>query len=392
MDTGTRWVALAAILGLSLSFIIWGRPSAMPPPQPNPIPAATGGAPIAVGSAMPSPAQSAAQPAAPANFPPTTAHGRTRLTFSPDTIDFGLVPLHESRAADVQVSNPTDTTIRIRDLDVSCGCIQASAEAKEIEPGKSASIHVNFVAPAGKKNESTVRVVFYTDEPGQPKVAVEVHAKVKVEFHVEPTALNFKELEKGQALTLDAVVRSDDGKPFTIKTIVCEKTEFTFKWELPAGGDGSSYSVHATMKGQKGGTVTDAAAILTDRPANSTAQLNLIGTIKQDLAATPSSVALTKEESKKMAAFTTVLNRKTPGRLEILSVVEGTPAPRTLPIDYEVERLSEESVRLSIKFKAPFPERAPIGHFEIKTNVEEHVFFLPFKITGKTVMGPAVKK
>jgi len=102
MTSSLRWIILAAILGLCTSYAMWGRPRT---PSVNP-------------SALPSvPATTATGTTDTPAYPPLVrSHGAGALKFDPDEIDFGVVPVNESRSAQQRLINPTDKAIHIRKL------------------------------------------------------------------------------------------------------------------------------------------------------------------------------------------------------------------------------------------------------------------------------------
>lgn len=382
MSTEIRWIALLAILGFFASFMLWGRPR---PEVTSPT----------------TPAQTLSTPSTAAQTSPLVSsnvqtvdvsliHGPTRLKFVPDSVDLGSVPVSESRKTEVRVENPTDKAITIRELRGSCGCLQMTAESTEIAPGGSTTLHLHFTSIAGNK-KNLVYATFKTDEKGNPMVSVDVHATVKEEIVVEPNPVKFDVLKKNTARTQEIQVRSTDGKAFEIKSITGSHPEFSYKWEPLSGKNSSIYVVYVTLNSDKGGTVSDGAAIITDRAIGGTVTLNVSGTIEFDLACEPAVVSTTMDDAKMVAAFSVVAKRKTPGRLEILGVTEGSRSP--MPLEFVVDRLGEDSVRLSVKFKTAFTGRPPFGRLQIKTNVEEADFIVPYNIRGGAKLpGPMLKK
>ena len=381
MSTEIRWIALLAILGFFASFMLWGHPR---PEVTSPTtPAQTLSTPST--AAQTSPAVSGNVPAGDVNL----IHGPTRLKFVPDSVDLGSVPVSESRKTDLRVENPTDKAITIRELRGSCGCLQMTAEATEIAPGGSTTLHLHFTGIAGNK-KNIVYATFKTDEKGNPMASVDVHATVKEEIVVEPNPVKFDLLKKNTARTQEIQVRSTDGKAFEIKSIAGSHPEFSYKWEPLSGKNSSIYVVYVTLNGDKGGMVSDGAAIITDRAVGGTVTLNVSGSIEYDIVCEPAVVGAAMDDAKMVAAFSAVIKRKTPGKLEILGVTEGSRSP--MPLDFVVDRLGEDTVRLSVKFKTAYTGRPPFGRLQIKTNVEDTEYMLPYKIKGgMKIPGPMPK-
>lgn len=371
MSNLIRWPALAMLLGLCAAWAIWGGRNKVQLPLGN-----------APASTQETGSPSGLQPAVSdqEQRPNTTKqHGATQLKFTPEFADFGDVPVNESRTMSIQVSNPTAEPITLSDLRPSCGCLQASAPEFVVRPGKSIPLILKIAALPGKKKE-ILHLYFKTDESKDNVCLIEVHIRVMEEIIVEPNVLKFDQLEKNAAKTLETIVRSADAKPFKIKTVACARSEFTFKWQPLENG--AAYKIFATLQSAKGGMTAEQAGIVTDREQNGTSPLYLSGTIKPDLNCKPAIVISQADEQRMVGAFTTVMKRTSPGRLEITGVVEAGMPPQNLPLDFEVNRLDENSCRLTIKFKTPYPIRAPFGQFVVKTNVEEEDFRLPFRVNG----------
>jgi hypothetical protein len=383
MSNDTRWMALLTILGLCTAYVLWGQRSPANPADSGEkgtvptvtLPAATTVAAQSTGNATPD-LQAA-------------KHGATNLKFNPDLIDFGAVPVGEIRTAEISVENPTEKPIKIKDLVGSCGCLTIDAEKTEIAPHQSIPIHVHFTATPGRKVDH-VRGIFISNETDTPQISFDVRALVKEEFILDGAPIKFSSMKKDATKTQDATIRSDDGKPFAIKSITGENADFAYAWDPVADKHGSAYTIHATLKSGKGGIDIDTATIQTGRAEKGSVQFQSSGTIEPDVDCTPAIIVAEMDSKRNVEAFTTVMKRSTAGRLEILSITHGAKHP--IPLDTVVDRLDEQTCRLTIKFKEPYPEYAPYGHMSIKTNVEEKEFVLPYRINSNTALAPGQKK
>ena len=353
---------------------MWGQPRAPERPNTPTVPAQT---------TVPSPST---QPAATADDP--TLHGLTKLKFTPDFVDFGTVPVNETRDADVRLDNPTDTAISIVNLQGSCGCLKVTASATDIPPHGFITIHCNFSAIPGRKTDF-VRGMFRTTEATNPGVMFEVRAKVRQDFFVEPSSsvLFENEMKKNETATRDVEIHSADGLPFTIKMITGAQKECVYSWDPVPGKNGTAYTIHVKVTGAIGGTIVENATILTDRERNAMVPLHVSALIKFDVTFAPMPLNADMDADRMVSAFSTVVTRTTPGRLEIVSVAHGARNP--LPMDYVVDRIDEETCRLSIKFKNAYPKVVPHGHMIIKTNVEERDINIPYRINNKGNFLPA---
>jgi hypothetical protein len=318
-----------------------------------------------------------AQPA-PARFepPPVPAAGAvSALKFSPAEPDFGELPAGQQREITLQVENPTDTPVRLTDLQTSCSCLDPRFPAGVIGAHQTAPLSLTCRGWSGsKKNEMTV--TFRTDEPNRPLVTVPARCVVKQEFTVEPETVQFGHMKRGETKTAAAVVKRLDGQAFRIKQVVAAVPQMTFRWEPEAGG-AAEQKLIITVAAGKPGNITTNAIITTDHPTAPVVQFMVNGMVDAEVLFTPAFVqAAGRKTDNRVGDFTTVVKRLTPGKLEILGVTEKLG----LPVDYTVTPLEEGSARLTIRFKDPYPQRAPVGQFEVRTNVDENPLALAFRV------------
>ena len=183
-------------------------------------------------------------------------------------------------------------------------------------------------------------------------------------------------------------MRSSDGKPFAIKNVTGGRSEFTFKWTEVPNTNSSVYTLTVSVLASHNGPLQEQAHMTTDREKTADLPLFVSATLNPDLASTPPIVAADLKPGGAVGKFTAELRHTVPGKLEVLGVVEGMDAKYRLPVKYETERVSDEVVKITIEFAAPFPMRTPFGQFMIKTNVEEDDYRLPFRVNGAPTSPP----
>lgn len=369
MSNETRWIALLAVLGFITAYVLWGK---SPPTETH----------LTQGATTPDvPTVSPQTTTQPGQQSLANFHGVTRLKFTPDSIEFGTVPVGDERDADIRVENPTDKPITIRDVRGSCGCLNVTAEKNDIAPHATINIHVHFKSISGRKVDH-VEGLFNTDEANNSSASFTVRGIVKENFIGEGIPVKFDTMPKNLSKTKDLTIRSADGKPFAIQSIVGENPDFSYKWEPVADKGGMEYTIHVTQLGTRGGMNFDTATVQTDRTERSTYTFQSTGIIEQDLVCNPAILTADMDAESIVGTFTTVMKRTTPGRLEITSIKQAAKHP--IPFEHVIDRLDDASCRISIRFTKAYPNQfAPYGHFDIQTNVEEKEYPLNFRISNK---------
>jgi len=350
MDSSSRWIAIAAILGLCSAYALKGGPPAtrdLPPVIPKTQPG------------------QGARPPAPV--------AKSALKFSPESVDFGEVLVGQSLNKEVVVENPTGQPIAVTNVRVNCGCVKAEMPREAIPPGRSGTLKLRFIGIAGKR-PATYTVTLSTDEPEKAQAALPVAGKVKQVFNVEPPTLVFGNVPRRHPKMLSATVQQADGKPFKIVTVAATHKEFSFKWEpLPEGG----YKILVTVTGAEAGpALLEAVGIITDHPIVPAVMLTIGARITREVVSRSVLVTAPLGPDGRPRPFETVLERLTPGELVVENVTEGENAP----LEWHAERLEDGSCRLTLRIKEVFDRTLMGGEFLVQTNVEKEPLSVPFKV------------
>jgi hypothetical protein len=378
MNGNLRSIVISCLLGLLTAYVIWGHRSAPPPADERREPTFV----AATTNTTPTPTvPSATGSRAPEAIAEDAMHGLTDLRFEPEALDFGSVPVGEARVKAIVVRNPTDHTINVKELHPSCHCIEVKMAHTAVLPGHAEPIEVTFHALPNRK-DSTVKGYFKTDEKGTPDVAFKVHAFVKQEIVIEPSIAQFERGKKHEVATKDVTVKSADGQPFALKSVKGTHPEFTYTWAPAPNSNSSVYTVTVSLLAAHNGPLHDEATVMTDRANAPGLALYISATIAPELSSAPPIVAADLQPGGHVGKFVAELRHTVPGRLEIRGVIEGLDPKYRLPVKYDVERVSDEAVKLTIELTEAFPMRTPFGQFMIKTNVEEDDYRLPYRVNG----------
>jgi len=137
------------------------------------------------------------------------------LTADKTRHDYGTVEPRAKLQAKFVLKNDGKETLKIRNVNSSCGCLTSKLETKTLEPGQSIPLTVTFTTPtmAGKTTK-TARIT--TEPPALPdSLVLQVTAQVKQYVEVAPARLELK-LRGNEETPSSLVVKSTDKKPFQI--------------------------------------------------------------------------------------------------------------------------------------------------------------------------------
>ena len=166
----TTLTAISACLGLALvsgAALGQNSPQVMPPAQPEPQPAAQ-----------------------------EEESGVPGFELAANVVDFGVILDTEPAKGVIRFKNAGSGVLKVPQPRTTCGCVAATMEKHEFEPGEWCELEITF-DPAGKtpgRHEQSV--TFATNDPEKPSVAVKVRAFVKPLVSIEPKQVNLGTVAK----------------------------------------------------------------------------------------------------------------------------------------------------------------------------------------------------
>jgi hypothetical protein len=112
--------------------------------------------------------------------------------------DFGVVPRGQQLTHYFRIANPTNKTLRITGVRVSCGCTSATALERVIPPGRETAIYavMNSQRFVGSK-QVTIYVTF--DQPRFEELRTVVQAFAREDLIFSPDLINFGKVKQGDA-------------------------------------------------------------------------------------------------------------------------------------------------------------------------------------------------
>ena len=365
MDSSTKWVVAAFVMGLCVAYAIWGRAE----PTESTWASAEATPAHRVETDSPVEKTSAAEPAK-----TTLPQVHTALKIDPPAVDLGEIHLNSSHSREINVTNTGAKTVKLTRVQPSCGCINAEMPVREIAPGKSEKLKITHVG-TGATKRTDYSVSLTTDEQGAPEINVPIKLRIKYEFALEPRTINFDHLPKNGSKTIEASFSHNEFKPFKIKNIISTQDEFSFKWEPLDEKNPVVYKIFATIKGIHSGTVSDAAVIATDNVIEPIVPVFVAAEVDPGVQWHPA--VLSAAESADSVEFRLELTRISPGDLGVSAVTESNG----LPVTTETNATRPGVCTLKVKINADLTHRPKFGDLVIKTTGEEETLHIPYRLT-----------
>ncbi|NCF38608.1 MAG: DUF1573 domain-containing protein [Planctomycetia bacterium] len=156
------------------------------------------------------------RPAPPTETPASTSRSTTseaapRLEFDEPVIDFGSVPDHETRTAEVVVRNAGGRPLTVQKVVPTCGCTTVGFKTPMTIPvGGQSTITLDFDPKGGGRQEKYVQVV--SNDPRRPTSTVTIRANVIATLTAEPRFLALGRVTAGTpVLGSIEVTAAEDG-------------------------------------------------------------------------------------------------------------------------------------------------------------------------------------
>lgn len=112
------------------------------------------------------------------------------LKVTPERIEFGEVPIGETRSASAEIVNTGTETVTVIDLLPTCGCLKATIATKQFSPGQRVRFELTYTAqepvvrpslrPGLPHPPENPKLQVMTDEAGRVPASLDVIAKAKV--------------------------------------------------------------------------------------------------------------------------------------------------------------------------------------------------------------------
>ncbi len=113
--------------------------------------------------------------------------------------DFGKVWDTETVKHTFEMTNAGSQAVAIRDVHTSCGCTKPEAYERQVAPGATWKLPIEFIAK-GRRGKTSKTITVTTDDPGSPQVVFLLEGEITPRFDMKPgTAVNFGSLQRDAA-------------------------------------------------------------------------------------------------------------------------------------------------------------------------------------------------
>ncbi|MDP1581095.1 MAG: DUF1573 domain-containing protein [Candidatus Didemnitutus sp.] len=158
------------------------------------------------------------------------AFGAPRAQFRETLIDFGVVLPTAVQRHEFELKNSGDAELQVLSVSASCGCTTSGEWDRVIAPGQTGRIPIEF-DPVSFNGAITKAVVVTTNDPEQPVRSLEIRARVRRPFDIEPAITSFLPVE-GEARNETKLVRLTSNDAALVTLAAPESTNPQFRPEL----------------------------------------------------------------------------------------------------------------------------------------------------------------
>jgi hypothetical protein len=147
-----------------------------------------------------------------------------RLAFDSIIVDLGKVPDGEPLHHVFNFTNKGDSTLEIREIQTSCGCMSTLLTAKTIAPGQSGQLDVKIVTAdataSSRLLSQTVSIIktvtVTTNDRKQPSVILVLRAVIVPEIVLSARSIHFGIHPRGQEISREVLVEITPDKPIRL--------------------------------------------------------------------------------------------------------------------------------------------------------------------------------
>ncbi|MEK6800291.1 MAG: DUF1573 domain-containing protein [Planctomycetota bacterium] len=145
---------------------------------------------------------------------PADAQRRPQLVVEQRSLDIGMVVEGEKRTITWRLENRGSANLVIDRTRATCGCtiVQLKDEEKIIPPGGSLDLKAEFDSTS-RVGDQNKRITVHTNDPVEPDVTLEFHAKVEAIYEIEPPGmLNIRAVQRGTPVSKTIDLRPAGGR------------------------------------------------------------------------------------------------------------------------------------------------------------------------------------
>lgn len=272
-----------------------------------------------------------------------------RIEFAELNYEFGKVDSGEVVKHDFVFTNTGDQTLEIKDVRPGCGCTTAGNWDKQVEPGKTGKIPIQFNS-GGYSGVVHKPVTVLCNDPTKQSLSLGLQGTIWRAFEIIPTYAVFNlmpEVQTNQTQTVRIISNND--QPVTVSDPACNNP--AFKTELKTLREGKEFELRVTIdSSQIPGTTSAPITVKTSSDKMPVISLTAFAMMQPLLAVNPPQINLPAGPlPKAMQSIVTVQNNGTN------SVVLTEPHVSKDGLDVKLEeRLPGRQFNLVVGFPAGF--------------------------------------
>ena len=161
-------------------------------------------------------------------FSCTVAWAAPRVFFPQMEWDWGEVYSGDQISHVFTFENKGDEILKILNLETSCGCTAAVLSEKEIAPGGTGKIQVNFNS-RGYRGRVHHVVYVSTNDPTTRKIILKIHGHVQLDILIQPTNVYAGFKNRTEEHSRDITITNQGKKPIKILEITFQQPEITIE-------------------------------------------------------------------------------------------------------------------------------------------------------------------
>jgi hypothetical protein len=135
------------------------------------------------------------------------------LRLSTRVVDFGRVDQNQQVKQDIVIRNEGDAPLKILKVVAACGCTAAIPSDSLVAPGEEATVAITF-STRQYKGLQEKKVTLYTNDPGEPTVALVVRADIHPLVRVSEDRIRFPVARRGETPVQRIRFAADKGLGF----------------------------------------------------------------------------------------------------------------------------------------------------------------------------------
>jgi hypothetical protein len=223
------------------------------------------------------------------------AAGWADAMFGERAHDFGPVPRGAKVRHSFVLNNRQAEPVTILDVRASCGCTTGRATASVVQPGGSAAVEAemdtrNFV---GKK-ATVLYVSLVTASGREAEVRLNVSSNILSDIVLNPGTIDFGAVARGQGREQTLTIERVGMPTWQVQRMVssCKAIDATLTQTVRNGQSVGYVLKVALLPDAPAGTVRDEIRLMTNDPETPVFPVQVTATIRGDLTASPSLLAL----------------------------------------------------------------------------------------------------